>query len=400
MNLILLLYLLIIAPKILWDRIIRGKRHPGFFQRLGFFLPKPTGPVLWIHAVSVGEVKAIQPLFQELRKNRGFILVTTTSATGQAEAKRSLSEADAFAYLPLDFSWVVQRWVKWFNPQLFLLVESDFWMQLLSALKKNKTPILLVSGKMSARSARRFQYISSFAKTLFSHFDHLCVQNEEHAARFAPFLSDLTRLHITGNLKLDLQPQPTEPLSISQPTITLSCTHAPEEELLLDALQGAPYFLILAPRHPERFEEVAQLLRRKNIEFSRWSEADRKGNVLLVDAMGRLSHCYAHSRLAIVAGSYIPHIGGHNVLEPCLYGTPVFFGPHTSGQTEFANRALSSGAGLCVPLAQLRETIDQFFSQPTQEKAMRDAAKTVLEKSRGATSRTLEIIRLQKTFWK
>lgn len=392
MNLLILIYLLLIAPKLLLDRILKGKKHPGLGQRLGFKIPKANRPVTWIHAVSVGEVKAAQPLFRKLRKKEPhtFFLITTTSATGQAEAKRSLPEADAFAYLPLDFSWVVNRWVQQLNPRRFILVESDFWFNLLSALKKNGTQISLVSGKMSERSARRFLFFSFFAKKLFALFDHLCLQNREYLERFSPLLKDPSRLHITGNLKLDLKPQPiTNKLDLPQPVITISCTHPTEEELILDALQVEAWFLILAPRHPERFEEVAKLLAKRNIPFSRWSEGKIEGRALLVDTMGQLPTCYAHSRLAILGGSFVDHVGGHNVLEPSLYGIPVFFGPHMQGQLEFAKKSIDSGAGLQLTIGNLHQAIIQFFRNPQQEEAMRRAARELIEQNRGATSRTL-----------
>ena len=394
MNILILIYLLVIAPKLLWDRISKGKRHPALLQRLGLKVPSANRPVIWIHAVSVGEVKAAQPLFRALKKKdpTSFFLITTTSETGQAEAKRSLPEADAFAYLPVDLTWVVRRWVQKLRPKLFILVESDFWYNLLSALKEQGTQVVLVSGKLSERSAGRFSRFSLFAKKLFSHFDHLCVQNETHYRRFLPLIPDPTRLHITGNLKLDIEPQPISlSLELPEPVITISCTHAPEEELLLDALKEGEWFIILVPRHPERFEEVAQLLTRKNIPFSRWSQSEFKGKVLLVDAMGQLPICYSHSRLAIVAGSYVDHVGGHNVLEPCLYGAPVIFGPHTYGQTEFASRALESGAGKMAPLNELRSTVDAFFKNPTQETAMKAAATSLIQNNRGSTEKVISV---------
>jgi 3-deoxy-D-manno-octulosonic-acid transferase len=394
-NVLILLYLLIIAPKLLLDRVFRGKRHPELLQRLGFNIPKADRPVTWIHAVSVGEVKAAQPLFRELRQREPntFFLITTTSATGQAEAKRSLPEADAFAYLPVDLSWVVQKWVKQLNPRRFILVESDFWLNLLSALKKNGTEISLVSGKMSERSARRFKFFSFFAKKLFSHFDHLCLQNEDHLHRFSPLVADPTRLRVTGNLKLDIKPQSFDgKLDLPQPSITISCTHDPEEEQLLDALAGGEWFIILAPRHPERFEIVADLLKRKKIPFTRWSRPEKAAKVLLVDAMGQMPLCYAHSRLAILGGSFIDHIGGHNVLEPCLYGAPVLFGPHMHGQAEFAKRAIDAGAGLQVSLNEIRATVTKFFNNPNQEHSMKRAAHTLIQSSRGSTTRTLNVL--------
>lgn len=401
----MLIYLILISPKLFLDRILKGKRHPGFLQRVGLKIPEANRPVIWIHAISVGEVKSAQPLFRELKKKEkeAFFLITTTTATGQAEAKRSLSEADAFAYLPLDFNWVVRKWVEQLKPKLFLLVESDFWPNLLTALKKHGAKIVLVSGKLSERSARRFQKFPSFSKKLFSHFDLLCLQSEEHYHRFLPLISDPTKLQVTGNLKLDIEPHPVDTaywkqrLCIEQPILTISCTHAPEEELLLTALQESGWFLILVPRHPERFEEVAQLLAKKNIPHFRWSHLDgRRGGekVLLVDAMGQLPICYALSRLALVAGSYVDHIGGHNILEPCLYGTPVIFGPHTHAQADLAARAIQSRAGARVPLESLSAFLQHF---PSQEASMRAKALQLIAFSRGSTQRTLIALE-KKTF--
>lgn len=394
LDILLFFYFLIIAPKLLMDRILKGKKHPKLLQRLGFQIPKVNLPVIWIHAVSVGEVKAAQPLFRELKsgKRGAFFLVTTATATGQAEARRSLCEADGFAYLPLDFSWVVKRFVKKINPRHFILIESDFWPHLLSALKKNGTRISLVSGKMSERSCRRFQKVPFFAKWLFAHFDHICVQNEDHFCRFAPFIEP-RRLQITGNLKFDQRPQEIlQKLSLPQPVITISCTHFPEEDLLLEALAGGNWHIILAPRHPERFNQVAELLKKKGIPYSRFSKLVNNNKVLLLDAMGQLPICYAYSRLAIVGGSFIDRIGGHNVLEPCLYGTPVLFGPYMQGQMELAKEALVSKAGLQIPLEKIRQIVEHFFANPNFEEEMKKGALEFVAANRGAAARSLAAI--------
>lgn len=390
-NVFLFFYLIVLAPKLLIDRL-KGKRHPDFLQRLGLNLPKPDRPVIWIHAVSVGEVKATQPLFEALNTKEFFFLITTTTATGQAEAKRTLARADAFAYLPIDFSWVVKKFVKIFNPKQFILVESDFWPNLLSELKKNKTVISLVSGKMSKRSQKRFGWVSRFSKRLFSLFDHICVQNEEYYQRFLPFVNP-SKLHITGNLKLDLKPVQVPKISgLSPRTITIGCTHEQEEALIIEALRGGDWTIFLAPRHPERFEEVAQLLYKKQIPFTRWSQ-NPKGKLILVDAMGQLPICYTSSRLAILGGSFIEGIGGHNVLEPLLYQTPVLFGPHMENQREIAKIALSANAGMQICLPELRKTVEQFFHSVLLEKKMCKGAAECLKAVGGATQRTVAVIR-------
>lgn len=391
MNVLIVLYLLLIAPILLWERL-RGKRHPGFKERIGLSLPKPTGPLIWIHAISVGEVKAASPLLKALKEKSpdAQFLITTTTATGQKEAKRSLKEANFIAYGPIDLSFVVKRWVKRLNPKQYILVESDFWPNLLRALKKNGTEISLVSGKISERSFNRFKLFSFFTKKLFSHFDHICVQNELYRSRFAVLVKDSKKIRVTGNLKFDLQAQPIQShLKLPKQSITISCTHEPEEEWLLDALIKSDYFLILAPRHPERFKRVAELLEKKKIPFSTWKNREQIQKVLLVDVMGQLPACYAASQLTILGGSFVDHIGGHNVLEPLLYETPVFFGPHMFGQEEFKRLVLESGAGKEIKLKEIRQTVDAFFQHKEIEEEMKCAAKRVITSGRGTTQKTL-----------
>ena len=396
------LYLIAMAPKLLVDRL-KGKRHPDFLQRLGARIPDPKKrPVIWIHAVSVGEAKAAQPLFRALQREypETFFLITTTTAAGQEEAKRSLSGAGAYRYLPLDFTWIVRRWAKALPPQYLLLIEGDLWPNLLAAVKKAGGKNILISGKISPRSARRFQILSPLSRKLFSRLDLLCVQNEEHADRFRPLVPDPSRIHITGNLKLDIEPQKVDIAHwrslFPGNSLTLSCTHAPEEDLLLDALKDGPWTLFLAPRHPERFDEVAQIILKKNLPYIRWSQLDkRRGGerVILVDAMGQLPICYSLSRLAIVAGSFTPKVGGHNVFEPCLYGCPSLFGPYTQTQREFVQRVLEAGAGRQLSLEDLSKAAAQILDNPLEERALRSGAMTLIAAGRGAVERTLTYFR-------
>lgn len=389
MNILLALYLLAIAPKLLLDRVLKGKRHPGFLQRLGFNLPQCPKRCIWIHAVSLGEVKAASALIKELRKKTTtFILLTTTTATGQTEAQNA--GANATAYLPLDFSFTVRKWVKFLNPSLFILIETDLWPNLLKALQKNGTQIILASGKMSDRTFKRLQFFPRFAKRLLGRFNAICVQNEEYAELFRTFTPNV---HVTGNLKLDITPAPTTPLPFPKPAITISCTHPGEEEPLIDALLGGPWHIFLAPRHPERFAEVAKMLTQKKIPFSRVGESP-KGQIHLVDAMGKLPSCYAHSDLAILGGSFVPNIGGHNLLEPLLYSTPVFFGPYTHRQKEFRNNVLDACAGIEITIPDLRSAVISYFAFPKEK--MQKAAKKLILEGRGSSERTVKIIKFEE----
>ena len=393
MNLLLFLYLLASVPKLLWDRVVRGKRHPAFLQRMGFFLPKIGPKKIWIHAVSVGEIKAAFALYKEWKKQEptGSFWITTTTFTGYEEARRLFLQEE-IGYLPFDFSWSVRRWVKEIAPRHFVLVETDFWIQLLKELKKKGVLIHLVSGKLSEKSYSRFSQFPNFSKRLFSLFDHLCVQNKEYKSRFLPFV-DPKRVAITGNLKQDLEPVEVQKIwSTKVPMITVSCTHPNEEALILDQIDLDRFFLVLAPRHPERFATVAHFLLERKIPFARWSTSNQdlsKVKLLLVDTMGVLPICYVHSRLVILGGSYVPHIGGHNVLEPSLYGVPLFFGPHTFGQKELVTQSISMGAGKCVLLEDLKQALEIFFENSIQEEQMKQGARRFASLNRGTAYRTL-----------
>jgi 3-deoxy-D-manno-octulosonic-acid transferase len=388
-------------PKLLWDRWKKKKKNPTLLERFGWRVPESQGKsVIWIHAVSVGEAKAAQPLFRKLRDQypNSFFLITTGTATGGVEAKRSLPEADAFFFLPLDFSFVMRRWVKALRPTHFILIESDFWFHLLLELKKQKTFLVLASGKISEKSAARFRFFSFFAKKIFGLFDLFCVQSKEYASRFAPFVP---HLYVTGNLKFDLEPNPIDATpwqDLCRPnTITIASTHAPEEEALLRALKPLfpDLFVFLAPRHPERVDAVEKIIQELQIPFIRWSQiAKRQGHevVVLIDSMGQLPICYKLSKLAIVAGSFTDKVGGHNLVEPCLYGCPSLFGPFTYSQAEFTRLILEKKAGLQISLSAVEKTVSQILKNASVYEGMKRFSTDLFSANRGATNRTIFLI--------
>ncbi|HEY4254898.1 MAG TPA: glycosyltransferase N-terminal domain-containing protein [Chlamydiales bacterium] len=377
----------------------KGKQFPSLRQRLGIDIPEAKGrPVVWIHAVSVGEVKAASALAKKLKKNR-FLLVTTQSKTGQEEARRSISEADCIAFLPLDFSWTLRRWARRLKPELLVLVEGDFWYNLLRSVKEVRGQTVLVSGRLSPKSASRFLAIKPLAKKLFSQLDLLLLQSEEHRCRFLPFVDQPSKLHVVGNLKLDAtvetSPQ-TEPLPTNPFPIAITCTHNPEEEELLNALAPIESLTIfLAPRHPERFSEVAQALKSKSIPFIRWSQmsqATGHERVILVDSMGQLPAIYRRCQLALLGGSFSSQIGGHNILEPCLYGCPVFFGPHMQNQPELVHHVLKAKAGKQLAVEELMSEVRAFKKAP---EVLRKAALALSQQRGSVLAKTLRQIETQ-----
>ena len=361
-TLFLVLYALWKAPQLL------GKKNaPTLRERFGFSPPAPAP--IWIHAVSVGEARSARPLIQRLRHQYPGhrILMTSATLTGQQEALRG--QVDEARILPLDFRWIMHRWVRSIQPDIFILMESDFWPNLLRVLHEQKTPLVLMNGKLSQISAKRYALIPLFARKLFSRFTALCLQDEEQRRRFLPHIADPTRLLITGNLKLDFAPDPIDTefwqrklgLKPNQPVITIASTHAPEEKQILEALQPlyARYpdlVCFLAPRHPERFPEVHRLLPHALL----WSKG-QTGPLVLIDSMGQLPICYSLSQVAIVGGTFVSHIGGHNLFEPCLYGAFSLFGSHLFSQPALLRKVIEAGTGKQVTLSGLAAEIESRF---------------------------------------
>ncbi len=408
-DLALLLHTIVSLPKFIWQAIRYRKHRKSFSEKLGFNMPVFTlpadGPRIWVHSISMGETKAVAPLVGQIRQQMpgASIVISTTTETGLAEAKRSMPELDHYFYLPLDFSWTMRRLTKRINPDLLILVESDFWFNLVSYNKK----VVLVNGKISETSQSRFKLFSFFTKALFSQFDLLCLQSQRFASRFENLGVAPSKIVVTGNLKFD---QPFPHLDIERwrtdlgisPTdkvITLGSTHDPEEDQLISAIE--PLFdqfqnlkILLVPRHPERFAAVAALLDKKKIHYAKFSDHfPKQGNerIILIDAMGILSACYQLSDIAIVGGSYVSHVGGHNIFEPAALGIPVLFGPHMETQRDLVDVVVHGGAGKQVPLESLTFTLEQMLKTPPLE--MKQAGLKLAEEVQGATGRTWKSIK-------
>lgn len=403
-DLALLFYTIVCLPKFVWESIRYRKHRKSFLEKLGFNMPvfslPSDGPRIWVHSISMGETKAVAPLVEQIRRQmpNASLVVSTTTETGLSEAKRSMPDLDHYFYLPLDFSWTMRRLTRRIKPDLLILVESDFWYNLVSYNKK----VVLVNGKISETSQSRFKIFSFFTKALFSQFDLFCLQSQRFASRFENLGVSPSKIVVTGNLKFD---QPFPHLDIERwrsdlgikktdKVITLGSTHDPEEDQLISAIE--PLFdqfqtlkILLVPRHPERFAAVAALLDKKKIHYAKFSDhAPKQGNerIILIDAMGVLSACYQLSDIAIVGGSYVSHVGGHNIFEPAALGTPVLFGPHMETQKDLVDVVVHGGAGKQVPLDQLTSTLEEMLKTPSLE--MKQAGLKLAEEVQGATERT------------
>ena len=355
--------------------------------------PKQKGEFrIWIHAVSLGETKAVIPLMKMLEA-KGTIFFSSTTETGQMEGRK---ECKYCFFLPLDFSWVMKRLVKAVQPDLFILVETDFWYNLLTELNKSGAKIALVNGKVSKTSYNRFKKNPWFAKALFAPIDLFSLQSDTDQKRFLNLGVPKEKLHVTGNLKFD------SPITFStiqglhfpngNRIVTVALTHNNEEELILNELQKIQnLFILLAPRHPERFNTVAKLLKKKNIPFRTLLEKGPE-TLILVNQMGIMDNCYAHSKVAILGGSFVSHVGGHNIYEPARHGIPVLYGPFMYNQESLMNSLKKYPIGQEVSLSNLASTLEALLAYPNTL-----SIKTLKSEVEGATSRSLSLLDLLRT---
>ncbi len=406
----------IAIPKTIYSFFVHKKYHQSLLPRLGFGYPpfQPHSlPSIWIHAVSVGETKAVVSVARELKRlfPDNPLIISSVTETGHAEAKRSLPFADYHVYLPLDFSWIISRILKQAAPGLVILCESDFWFNFLYYSKKRGALLALVNGKMSERSMQRFSFVPFFSKRLFGLLDVLCVQNHLYRTRFIEAGVPLEKFAITGNLKLDEDyPQLSneevtewrQKLGIqpNQIVLTIGSTHAPEEQMFIQVLkeiwkQTPQLRVILVPRKPERFKEVGFLLEKECLLWVNFSDINRctgKEQVILMDAMGLLRMCYQLSDLAIVGGSFTDRVGGHNILEPCWYGKPVLFGPHMQTQFELVDLIKQYAAGVQVEQDQLRPILERWLTHSKEAQEIGSNGFRLVKDLKGSTKRTMQAL--------
>lgn len=403
-------------PKILYQRIFHGKYRNSLTKRLGFGFPnivKDQRKVIWVHAVSVGETKAVAVLAKQLkaRMNNAVLIVSSITETGHTEAQRSMPFADYHVYLPVDLYGVINPIIKRVKPDLVLLVESDFWLHFLRSCKRYGAKVALVNGKMSERSMQRFQKFQNFSKLLFSQIDLFCMQNRIYEKRFLSLGIPQEQIHVTGNMKFDESyPRLSESellrwkseLGISEENqvLVVGSSHHPEEEMIVERLASIwkvypKLKALIVPRHPERFLEVGALLAKRNIPYIAFSKLPNKTGqekVILVDAMGQLRKCYQLADIAFVAGSFTDRVGGHNIIEPCWYGVPVLFGPHMRTQPELVSLVNEYHAGIQVDESEFVNTVIDLLDHPEKRAALGEGGRTLMADMQGATSRTLTIL--------
>jgi 3-deoxy-D-manno-octulosonic-acid transferase len=407
---LLRLVLPVVVP-FLWIRDrLSGKRRPPFADRMARDLPELGVGGLWIQAVSVGEVEVARRLLQELQSRQPDlpILVTATTATGLDLAYRSLPPSVNIVPCPLDLSAPVGRVLDAGQTCLVVLVETELWPELMHQAGQRGIPVAVVNGRLSEGSYAWYHRFRALLRPLLGPLSAVLVRDQRDADRFSALGVAGDRVQVMGNIKYDIEPDSAplewasavQALAAHRPILVVGSTMEGEEVQVLDALArlsagGVSPFTVLAPRHPERFDSVANLLEQRDVAFVRRShmpESAREADVWLLDSIGELARAYQLATVTFIGGSLVP-TGGHNPLEPAVWGVPVLSGRHVFNFQEVYQEMVDSGGARLV--ADERELTDALTHWLTDHETARDAGEAaleVVERNRGATSRTVDAV--------
>jgi 3-deoxy-D-manno-octulosonic-acid transferase len=399
-----LLYLVLIAalPYFIVTGMLRGKYLANFPERMGFYKTRPAAHDVWIHAVSVGETAAARPVVDEILRTRPSttIVFTTTTITGQAQARRLFPSATV-AYFPFDFASSVKRFLRHHRPRVFATMETEIWPNATRLSRAAGVRMLLANGRISDRSFPRYQFVRPFVASVLRQYDRILAREETDRRRFIAIGAPANTVETSGNVKFDYVPDD-RPLEIAprltsliagRKVLVLGSTMQGEDEAMIGelerfiALDNA--FVIIAPRKPERFDIVATILETAEVRFVRRSSwSDGPADVLLLDTFGELSKIYRFATAAFVGGSLVPS-GGHNPIEPAAVGVPVCFGPYMSNFREIAGVFLRDGGAIEVRRsADLFDFASLMFGNEAAQRDMSERARETVEQNRGAAART------------
>ncbi len=373
-----------------------------------------------IHAVSVGEAKAIAPLYNRLRARYpdAFFTITSITQTGHTAAKNFLKDANLYTFFPIDFKGPVRRLLDVAQPDIIILSEGDLWLNFLSEAKKRGSAIFLASAKLSEKSFSRFKKFSFFSKKLLAPIDHIACQSELYKERFCALGKSSSQVSVTGNLKYDEPFYPKSDLreklgyTKSDKIIVIGSTHPTEEELIFNQLKplldkDKTLHLIFVPRHPQRWDGVFDFLSRTSYKADRYSHLDlskdkplKPARLLLVDQMGLLCPLYTIADISIVAGSFTSKIGGHNIFEPLLARSALVFGPHMYTQLPMREKTLGAKAGIESMPDELGRDIEALLTDPNLRKALVQRGEALIKECQGSSEATLKALEsiLEKTF--
>ncbi len=433
-SLLLTLAFLLLLPRFIFDVIRHGKYAAGFMQRAGsvpILESDAQRPFIWLHCVSVGETQAARPIVERLRAEHPEfrLVISTTTLTGQRTARNLFARtATQIIYFPFDWTWSVRRSLNHINPSLILVMETELWANFLRECGKRKIPVALVNGRLSPSSMRGYLRIRFFMRRVVKHLSLAIMQTEADAERIKSLGMDDRRIHVSGNVKFDVDLKSNEAhtrelqarflLDSTRPLIVAASTHQREEQIALDAFgqldvqkqasQIAAPRLLIAPRHPERFAEVAALIAKFAAANKRtWTrrtappdDSDATADIILLDSIGELTSVYRHAQIVLVGGSLTPH-GGHNILEPAAANCCVITGAHTANFAFITEQFRRADALVELPDANeeqatilLADELNKLLHDAPRRAQLNAHAQTVLAANKGATTRTLEFLAL------
>jgi len=409
--------LLLVSPWLLYQALRYRKYVASLPQRLGLLpvsLNIDGDRSIWVHAVSVGEVLSVRPLLAALRARYPDLrlVLSTTTMAGQQLARRSVREADEVFFFPIDLGPIVRRTLDVVKPRLFVTVETELWPVLLRECHRRGVKTLVVNGRLSSRSFPRYRLVRPFMRRVLQHIDRLCVQSDEAARRFAEIGADASRITVTGSLKFDAVDANAGVrgrdrvlryfrLPATRPVLVAGSTMRGEEAAVLRAFRRVrasvpATLLIIAPRHPERFDEVEQLCRDEGWKTQRRSslaiDTEPSADVVVLDTIGELATLYQLATVVFVGGSLVP-TGGHNVLEPAVFGKPIIFGPYMDNFREIADACVAAEAAIRLnEEGQLEGEVLRLLTDPVKRARLGAAARALVDANRGANDRTMAVI--------
>jgi 3-deoxy-D-manno-octulosonic-acid transferase len=418
-SVLVLAFFVVVSPWFFYQAIRYKKYVASLGQRMGY-LPvsfnMDAEQSIWIHAVSVGEVLTARPLIRDLRARypRLRIFLSTTTLAGQQLARRNASDADAVFYFPFDLNLFVRRTLNLVRPRLFIMMETEIWPNLLRECRKRGVKTAIVNGRLSQRSYPRYRLVRGFMRRVLGDIDRFCVQSDESARRFIDLGASPSTVTVTGSLKFDsldlgpsIQGRARERVlrhfrvPASRPVVVAGSTMKGEEPAVLRAFRrlrsAAPTaLLIIAPRHPERFGDVARLCREEGMKTVLRTElpidAEPRADVVVLDSIGELATIYQLATVVFVGGSLVA-TGGHNILEPAVFGKPVVFGPHMDNFAEIAAAFVSNGAAIQVRSdREFEDTLRSLMTDPVRRARLGAAARALVEANRGAKDKSLQVL--------
>ncbi len=400
---------------------VRYKKYIGSLRERMGFLPISFNidgdESIWIHAVSVGEALTARALASDLKARypRLRLFLSTTTIAGQQVAQRSLSMVDGVFYFPFDFALTSTRTLNLVKPRLFIMMETEIWPNLLRLCRKRGVKTVVINGRISSRSYPRYRLVKRFFARVLADVDRFCMQSDESARRLVDLGAEASRITVTGSLKFDSLELPAavshgKPrervlrffrLSPNRTVIVAGSTMKGEETAVLRAFSRVKTMMpsalcVLAPRAPERFGEVDRLARDAGFVTIRRSElpidAEPRADVVVLDSIGELAQLYQLATAVFVGGSLVDH-GGHNILEPAIFGKPIVFGPHMQNFKEIADAFLANDAALQVASErELEDVLLRLVSDPVRRARLGAAARALVEANRGAKIKTLDVI--------